>query len=542
MDVFLKSILVLLLFFVSFAFAGAEPWAFSVMQGGIMLSIWLLAFSRRHIVITPLFKPVLFTLGFLTLFALLQSAFPQTLLDKAAWYPSTLMRLYTLEHASLFVTYLLLCFLVSQLLQTSRELKFFAMLAALCGLAVALCALCMPDGDYIYYLAGKKGGVGPFLNRNHAGIFLGMSAVMTLGYTAISFLDYSRFAANGRKGPFCFRQIFFSLVFLGLCAGTVFTRSRGGMLALGIGIFSYAFLCAGFIAKNTKTRLKGLLLTLTALVLCSGWVMSHVDEINAFAHRVSDTSTQTRKMLYRTSLNMLKDYPLWGIGIGAMPVAITSYMPQRLNHYVERLHSDWLEILLGTGYIGFLPVLFGVLWFIKKSFSRMRRLPARKQFLFASLLSGLTVMSIGSAVDFDFFIPATAYLFFLMLGMTCSPSYDKHHIRAYMPPALLRAAAVLLCIAACIIPLQKTIAWRLHLFGSGLKAQSKIAAYQNALKHYPSPRYALYLGNAYYNQSLRAENTHDKKALRAKAHALSLQYLEKYPKEKALSRLYFLSR
>ena len=172
----------------------------------------------------------------------------------------------------------------------------------------------------------------------------------------------------------------------------------------------------------------------------------------------------------------------------------------------------------------------------------MRRLPARKQFLFASLLSGLTVMSIGSAVDFDFFIPATAYLFFLMLGMTCSPSYDKHHIRAYMPPALLRAAAVLLCIAACIIPLQKTIAWRLHLFGSGLKAQSKIAAYQNALKHYPSPRYALYLGNAYYNQSLRAENTHDKKALRAKAHALSLQYLEKYPKEKALSRLYFLSR
>ena len=498
MDVFLKSILVLLLFFVSFAFAGAEPWAFSVMQGGIMLSIWLLAFSRRHIVITPLFKPVLFTLGFLTLFALLQSAFPQTLLDKAAWYPSTLMRLYTLEHASLFVTYLLLCFLVSQLLQTSRELKFFAMLAALCGLAVALCALCMPDGDYIYYLAGKKGGIGPFLNRNHAGIFLGMSAVMTLGYTAVSFLDYSRFAANGRKGPFCFRQIFFSLVFLGLCAGTVFTRSRGGMLALGIGIFSYAFLCAGFIAKNTKTRLKGLLLTLTALVLCSGWVLSHVDEINAFAHRVSDTSTQTRKMLYRTSLNMLKDYPLWGIGIGAMPV--------------------------------------------KKSFSRMRRLPARKHFLFASLLSGLTVMSIGSAVDFDFFIPATAYLFFLMLGMTCSPSYDKHHIRAYMPPALLRAAAVLLCIAACIIPLQKTIAWRLHLFGSGLKAQSKIAAYQNALKHYPSPRYALYLGNAYYNQSLRAENTHDKKALRAKAHALSLQYLEKYPKEKALSRLYFLSR
>lgn len=542
MDVFLKCVLTLLLFFIPFAFAGAEPWAFSIMQGGIVVSLLFLLFSRRHLFITPLFKPVLFTLGFLTLYALLQCLFPQTLLDKPAWYPSTLMRLFTLEHISLFITYLALCLLVSQLLQTSRELRLFAMLAALCGLAVALCALCLPNGEYIHLLAGRKGGIGPFLNRNHAGVFMGMCAIMTLGYTTVSFLDYSRFAAHGRKGQFYCRQLFFALVFLGLCAGTVFTRSRGGMLALGTGIFSYAFLCTGFIPQLKKTRWKGLLITLAALALCSGWVLTHLDEINAFAHRAGGTSEEIRKMLYRTSFDMLEDYPVWGIGVGAMPVAITSYMPQRLNAYVERLHSDWLEILLGTGYAGFIPVLFGVLWFMRAALRRMRRLERKKQFLFASLLSGLIVMGVGSAVDFDFFIPATAFLFFLILGMACSNSYDKHHIHAYSATWPKRLLITAVCLAACWIPLQKTIAWRLHLFGSGLKPQGQIAAYQKALAHYPAPRYALYLGNAYYNQSLREKDPLQKELLRVQANELALQYLQKYPKEKALSRLYFLSR
>ena len=76
---------------------------------------------------------------------------------------------------------------------------------------------------------------------------MAMCAVITLGYASVSFLDYGRFAAHGRKGQFYLRQGFFILLFISLCAGSVFTRSRGGMLALSLGIFCYAFLCTGFI-------------------------------------------------------------------------------------------------------------------------------------------------------------------------------------------------------------------------------------------------------------------------------------------------------
>lgn len=541
MDVFLKLLLAGLLFFITFAFAGTEPWAFSVLQGGVGIGFFLLLFKRRHLVLTPLLKPVLFTLLFLAFLCLLQCCFPQTLLDRPAWHPVTLMRLYTWEHLSLFITYAALVFWVPQLLQSSRSLRLFAMLIALCGLAVALCALCFPDGEYIRLLAGRRGGVGPFLNRNHAGAFMGMSAILTLGYVSVSFLDKARFAAQGHKNQFWLRQGFFVLVFIGLCVGVVFTRSRGGMLALFSGVFCYAFLCAGFVSKENKTRLKRLALVTVFLLLSLGWVGTHLEEINAFARRSSGASEETRKMLYHAAFDLLQQRPVWGIGIGALPVAISPYMQWQLDQYVERLHSDWLEMLLGTGYVGFLPVLAGVLWFIGLAFGRLRRLETRKKYLFASLLSGLLVMSMGCVVDFDFFIPAVAFLFFLILGMACSPSYHKEHIHVYGASWLLCLTLCAIYAAACWLPWQKTAAWRLRQFGRGFKAESQLAAYQKALQLYPSPRYALYLGAAYLNHSFYAADPQQKQALRAQANQLALQYLQKYPKEKELSRLYLRS-
>ena len=193
------------------------------------------------------------------------------------------------------------------------------------------------------------------------------------------------------------------------------------------------------------------------------------------------------------------------------------------------------------GYVGFLPILAGVFWFVWLAFKRINHLEERKKYLFASLLSALLVMSIGSMVDFDFFIPAVAFLFFLVLGMLCSPSYHKGHVHTVSSSAWLRATVCIVCLAACWLPWHKTAAWRLRLFGRGFKAENQIAAYQRALAHYPSPRYALYLGTAYLNQSFYAEDKHQRDLLRAQAHSLAYQYLQKYPKEKELSRLYMRS-
>ena len=198
MGAFLKVWTCSLLFFIVFAFAGAEPWAFSVLQVGLFTATAGLLCYRRTFTVTPLLKIVLGTLGFLVLFCTLQASFPTTLLSVVPWFPASLMPLFTWEHASLFITYAAVVAVVSQLADCSKALKQFALAVGLCGLAVALCALCLPDGEYIRLLVGIRGGMGPVFNRNHAGIFLAMGAVVSLGYGVASFLDYARFAAEHR--------------------------------------------------------------------------------------------------------------------------------------------------------------------------------------------------------------------------------------------------------------------------------------------------------------------------------------------------------
>lgn len=527
-----------LLFFIVFAFAGAEPWAFSVWQVGILGVASFLLYHQRGVTVSVLLKTVLGTLAFLTGFCVLQASFPTTLLSDVPWFPSSLMPLFTWEHISLFITYAAVAAAASQLAGRSDTLKQFSLVIGLCGLAVVVCAVCLPDGEYIRLLTGTRGGgIGPFLNRNHAGVFIAMSAVVWLGYLSASFWDYAQFVGEHRKNQFFLRQFFFILVFISLVVGAVFTRSRGGMLALFTGVFSYAFLGTGFVPDGWKKRLKGLVITLLSLALCSGWIATHTQEINAFARRQSGTSAETRKMLYRAAWNLLEERPLWGIGVGAMPVAITPYLERQIPSYVERLHSDWLELLLGLGFGGFLPVAAGIVCFIMLALRRMARLGRRKKLTFAALLASLSVMSAGSAVDFDLFIPATGGLFFFVLGMACSPSYDKEHTRFCALPLPVVCGFVLLFAASCYLPVQKTMAWRLHLFGKGLLPHRQTAVYAEALAHYPAPRYALYLGNAYLKQS-RSADPAQRAVLRAKAHQVALTYLEKYPKEKELSRLY----
>ena len=542
MDVFLKILLVILLFFTPFAFAGTEPWSFLVMQGGVAACWILLLFSRRHLLFSSLLKPVYYLFGFLLLLCVIQFCFPKNLLMAIPWYPITLMPLYTWEHAALFLTYAGVFSLIPQLYVSQDDTKRLLFWVLISASAVALCAFSLPQGDYIFQLVGRRGGVGPFLNRNHAAIFFMMGALATLGLFFTQGLKAARSTFRGQRRAFYWQQGCLFAVFLGLCFACIMTRSRGGMLSLLCALFCYAFLYAYAIPLKLKKRLKNVFMTLVVLVLCMGWITTHIKEINVFAQRDPYATEETRRMLYRTSWKVLKDYPAWGIGVGAMPVVITSYVEWPVDSYIERLHNDWLEILLGVGYVGAGFILFGLGWFVWLVLRRLKQLETRKQLLFAAVLSALAGMCVGSFVDFHFFIPANAFLFFVLLGVLGAPTYAKGHIYTLSLSLPVKVFGVALVVLALYVPLQKAIAWRGFVFGKGLKRDAQLALYEKSLRHYPSPHYAIRLGNAYYNASLRAQTPEERQALRAKAFHTARIYLQRYPKDKELSFLYMRSR
>lgn len=541
MHLFLKILVGVAVFFTPFSFAGAEPWAFSILQG-IIACAWIgLLVSRREFAYPSIIKPVVYVFFVLIALALVQSCFPRTLLDVAVFYPVTFIRLYTLEHACLFMTYLSVVLLVIQVYPSFKDVRQLVTLLVICAIAVAICAWIFPNGEYIYRLTGvhqNSAAVGPFLNRNHGGVFLAMSTLLALGLFFTRQLRYVKTITKEQRRNFWVKQGWLLMILAGLITSVIFTRSRGAMLSLFVGLFSYAFLCLWSVPRPFKKRLKGIFYTLFLLAVSSTWIYIHIPDINEFSRRATGASEQTRKMMYHAAGNLLKKYPLWGIGIGAMPVAINEYTAYDVHAYVERLHNDWLEITLGVGIAGAVLLLLGLGWFGMRVLSRLKRLEVRKQFLFASLLSTLLAMCIGSTVDFHFFIPGCAFMFFVVLGLALAPTFHKGHVHLWHTGWIIRAVVLGLLLISMWLPLQKTLAWRAVLFGKGLKTEGKLEAYQRSLMYYPSPHYAVRLGNAYYNAGVRSKDVIEKIYYFEQARKTAKTYLEKYPKEKELSKLY----
>lgn len=542
MNLFFKLMVGLLLFFITFAFAGTEPWAFSVLQYGLFAVALGVVFTSRTLYVTRPLKILSYLMFFLAGFAVLQSCFPRTLLQGAAWYPSTVVPLYTLRTASLFITYLVAAWLVVQLYPSSENGRRLLFVMILCGGAVALCAASLPEGGYLFSLLKMRKGFGPFVNRNHAGVFLAMCAVGMLTYFWVSYIESSRKMMTRQSGSFYIRQVCLIVVFLGLCAGVIATRSRGGMLSLAVGIFTYAFLCVWAIPLKMRKRLKGFFITLAALVVVSGWVATHLPEINNFAQRSTGVSEMKRKMFYRSTFRALKEYPYFGTGLGTTPLVLHNYFEWGEKKYVNYIHCDWLEILLGMGYIGVVPVLLLFGWLAWVFLRRLKELNTRKQFLYSGLLSMMAVMCVGSITDFDFFIPSNAFLFFLIAGLACSPSFYKGHTHLLHLNWPKRILFIGLCVLAVWVPTRETLAWRLFYQSRGLKPETRSFVYEKALLYYPSPRNAMRLAITYYNAGVHNRNLELRYAYWRQANRVTKMYLERYPKDKELSQLYMRTR
>ena len=547
MLLFIKILLAALALFIPFAFGGAEPWAFSVLQVGIVTCavLWLLS-SHQSLGLSKAAKPFVFTLIFLVLLGLVQSCFPRTLLDAHVLYPVTFMRWFTLETLSLFITYGALVLLLMQLFQSQDEIRPMLYWLVCCALAVAICAVCFTRGEYIFFLAGVRGGVGPFLNRNHAAIFFAMNALITLGLIFANATRPERHQMHReQRQRFQVQQLCGWLVFAGLCGAVIFTRSRGGMLSLGVGLFSFAFLAVWFLPRSRKKRLLGLVLTAAVLAGTLLWVGDHISQINRYARRVKkdgSVSAHVRRTLDETGLRILADYPVWGTGIGAMPVTLPPYLKVHIPNYVEHLHNDWLELALGVGCAGIIPVALALLYFFWVVLRRMRHLPRHKFPIFAAAFCGMITMGTGSLVDFHFFIPANAFVFSVLLAVVCAFTYDKHRLSWYRLPFVLRAVLAAVLLLSLYVPARKAVAWRGMQFGRSLKPAAQTARYQQALSYYPVPRYAARLANAYIRQANFTDNPAERKRLLNQAFNLSKIYLQRYPKDPALSRVYVRTR
>jgi len=287
---------------------------------------------------------------------------------------------------------------------------------------------------------------GTFINRNHFAGFIGMVWPLGLGYI-FGCNDFCQSTLHEYQTKHTLKNIFVSarfnrlivyIILLTMMLLTlIFTRSRTGIVSMAVGIFTFM----GLVYSQKKKPFPVFLIwggaTMALLIFYSSriglWPIAE-----RFLKLADDTS---RISMWKDGLALLKDHPL-GIGLNNFKQVFPVYrvISDSLTGRAIHLHNDYLQLLIESGWPGFLILVGGFLTFSGSSFYKLRTnkgMGADSETLLAiGALSGIISMAFHSFADFNLQIPANALYFVTLLAIVhgClwpNPNKDrgrKHYV------------------------------------------------------------------------------------------------------------------
>lgn len=292
---------------------------------------------------------------------------------------------------------------------------------------------------------------GSFVNHNHFAGYVAMSALLAFGMAA----------GHARRS----RQVtpwsvgLFALGF-GLVAAQVASRSRGGLLALAVGMLVCAILCALFLdPERARAKAPRLLLLVAGALAVVGFGLlaaapSARRHLATLVSGAADASLSYRLDTGRATLRLFASRPLLGAGFGAFADAVPRFKQGHGTVRTTHAESDALQLLAEGGLLGGgAAAWLGAALLL--SFRRrllLGRDPLRRG-LAIGAASGAAALAVHSLFDFNLRIPSNALVFAVLLGLAVAPPGQEAPRRA---SGLCRASAVGLLVLSLVA------GWRAH--------------------------------------------------------------------------------
>lgn len=155
-------------------------------------------------------------------------------------------------------------------------------------------------------------GFGPFANRNQWGSTMGMGGII-----ALAILHQS--LRHGHKRGI----VFWAIAFAVLTGAVITNGSRGGLLVLAAGSFSYGMF---FALMRKQYRYAALSISLL-FISFAAFAVGGGALLERFVGTFQDDIKEDRRVeFYRMTLNMVKDAPLTGFGLGNFEYVFPFYM------------------------------------------------------------------------------------------------------------------------------------------------------------------------------------------------------------------------
>ena len=262
-------------------------------------------------------------------------------------------------------------------------------------------------------------GTGTYINRNHFAGLLEMVLPFAMARILVRVpshegVDRSRWKQMivSPQSSHLLRDI---VVFAMIVVGLVFSRSRTGIAAAIVGMV----LVAGIVFLQTRRR-SALVIAFLILVLPVGY--SFWIGVNPVVERFEAVEMpgglqRERLGVWPHTMNLIRDYPLWGTGLGTYRWANPHYQTYMLWGVFEHAHNDYLEFAADIG-IPATVLLFGGFWVLavkvaRRAFSLDR---TKDRILAAGCAGAMVALLIHEITDFNLQIPANAFIFAWIAG------------------------------------------------------------------------------------------------------------------------------
>jgi O-antigen ligase len=307
-------------------------------------------------------------------------------------------------------------------IDSPRRLKLIARLVVIFGFLLGVYGLMQHfiNPRTIFWVREPKQAepFGPYINRHHFAGYMELVLAMPLG------LMFAGAIARERMLLYAFASAMMAIAL-------VMTNSRGGLISM---VFEVLFLAAiSSLARGRKRegealsggeRLRaaaariGLGFAMVIAVFVGVLYFGGEGALSRMLGTVNSADPTTgRAHFWSGTLQIIRDHPWLGTGLGSFASAYTRYDTGNGTYRLEQAHNDYLQIFSDAGVVGGLLGLVFVVLLFRAGLRRVQSQDRFRRGVALGALAGCAGVLVHSFFDFTLHTTANALLFLLLAAL-----------------------------------------------------------------------------------------------------------------------------
>jgi O-antigen ligase len=361
--------------------------------------------------------------------------------------------IHAIQHQALALASCAVAFVVTlQVAGDRQSRRRLALLLVGVGIFEALYGLAqyLAGWQYIWNVPRRfyqGSATGTYINHNHfAGLLemiLPFSLCLALYHWQSARRRYSRGAfrllMEHFGDPEILKSILFLLSALLLLTALIFSFSRMGLISM---LVSLALIVFALLKRQHENRFPAasIVVLLVLGIVAAAWigvgpVVEHFEQLPQ--NEPLAASNEGRLALWKDATKLVRAHPLSGVGLGSFEYAFTEVQSVQLRYVADHAHNDYLEFAaeLGIPAAACLCCIFAML-LTRAWHANARARSKLTRSLALGALAGASALLVHALADFNFYIPANALTFSVILAIGYA-AWLESQSELVLPPTVL---------------------------------------------------------------------------------------------------------